>query len=318
MSRARRSMGPPFGIVASGRLQPRDAHAPPADASRRTPSTAGSGVSVDALSSYSLTSARDQRGGGGMPRGEGVRLELVPARVQRRQRPQHEREHRQREEEQDRARRRAGPATPARRGPRRTTAAAASHARSARNASDHAADHSHALQHVLQLEVTELVREHRLDLVRREALEQRVEEHDALRAAEAGEVRVAVARAPRAVHHEQAACSRNRSAPAAPRSRRAPRPSGSGENLLKSGAITVGIEHQHQELERRSTRAHAHSHHNGPAARISHSTSAASGSPSTTATATPFARSASHSARVVRLKPNRSSMPNVCRTRTAG
>ena len=57
----------------------------------------------------------------------------------------------------------------------------------------------------LQAEVAELVREHRLDLVGREAREQRVEEDDALGAAEAGEERVAVARAARAVHHEQAA-----------------------------------------------------------------------------------------------------------------
>ncbi len=61
--------------------------------------------------------------------------------------------------------------------------------------------------------------------------------------------------------------------------------------------------------------AHAQIHHSGPAARISQSTSAASGRPSAAATAMPFARSASHSARVIRLKPNFASMTNVLHVR---
>src|SRR6266851_5754320 len=52
-------------------------------------------------------------------------------------------------------------------------------------------------------EMAELVREHRLDLGRREPLHERVEEDDALVGAEAGEIRVAVSRAARAVHDEE-------------------------------------------------------------------------------------------------------------------
>ncbi len=54
------------------------------------------------------------------------------------------------------------------------------------------------------LEVAEFVREHRFDLVARQAREQRVEEHDPLGRAEAGEIRIAVCRTAAAVHHEQA------------------------------------------------------------------------------------------------------------------
>ena len=53
-------------------------------------------------------------------------------------------------------------------------------------------------------EVPQLVGEDGLDLALREALDERVEEHDALGATEAREVGVAVARALRAVHHEEA------------------------------------------------------------------------------------------------------------------
>ncbi len=52
-------------------------------------------------------------------------------------------------------------------------------------------------------EVAQLVGEHRLDFRRREPLDQRVEEDDALVHAETGEVRVAVARAARAIHDEK-------------------------------------------------------------------------------------------------------------------
>ena len=146
----------------------------------------------------------DERRGRRVLRGERVGLELVPARVQRRERRQHEREHRQHEEEQDQRHAGAVHRRAARRGLRRTTATRRA-TRGAREGERRRGHPQHALQHVLQLEVAELVREHGLDLVRRQALEQRVEEHDALRAAESGEERVAVARAARAVHHEQAA-----------------------------------------------------------------------------------------------------------------
>src|SRR5205814_10416475 len=58
------------------------------------------------------------------------------------------------------------------------------------------------LAHVLEAEVAELVRQHRLDFRMSETLEQRIEEHDALVAADAGEIGVAMARAARVVHHE--------------------------------------------------------------------------------------------------------------------
>mgnify|MGYP003693772595 CR=1 FL=1 len=161
-------------------------------------------MSVAALSSYSFVERADERRRRCVLRGERVRLELVPARIQRRERRQNEREHRQREEEQDQRdtraihggryaqsfvepRRRGEPCEEREKGERRR------------------GHPQHALQHVLQLEVAELVREHRLHLVRRQAFEQRVEEHDALRASESGEERVAVARAAGSVHHEQAA-----------------------------------------------------------------------------------------------------------------
>src|SRR2546421_1074091 len=50
--------------------------------------------------------------------------------------------------------------------------------------------------------MAELVRQHRLDFRVSETLEQRIEEHDALVAADAGEIGVAVARAARVVHDE--------------------------------------------------------------------------------------------------------------------
>src|SRR5207302_11381964 len=61
------------------------------------------------------------------------------------------------------------------------------------------------LAHVPESEMTELVREHRLDFGVRELLEERIEEHDALVAADAREVGVAVGRATRAVDDEYSA-----------------------------------------------------------------------------------------------------------------
>ena len=62
----------------------------------------------------------------------------------------------------------------------------------------------HAPKHVVEAIVAEFVRQHGLDLRRIQAIEECVEEDDALGLAEACEVGVAMAGAPRAVHHEQA------------------------------------------------------------------------------------------------------------------
>ena len=56
----------------------------------------------------------------------------------------------------------------------------------------------------LQPEVPELVSEHSLDSVGRESLEQRVEKHDALVAADAGEIRIAVRERRESVDHKDA------------------------------------------------------------------------------------------------------------------
>ena len=90
-----------------------------------------------------------------------------------------------------------------------------------------------------QLEVAELVREHRLDLVGLQRCEQRIEEDDAPRGAEAGEEGIAVARPRRAVHHEQSRAAKPQRA--SRRSMRSRTPaSAAAENLLNSGAISVG------------------------------------------------------------------------------
>jgi len=87
--------------------------------------------------------------------------------------------------------------------------------------------------------MAELVRQHRLDLRVGETLEQRVEEHDALVPADAGEVGVAVARAPRVVHDEYPlggeAAARQQRFDASPE-----RLVSSGEKRLKSGAMNAG------------------------------------------------------------------------------
>ncbi len=167
-----------------------------------------------------------------------------------------------------------------------------------------------ALDHVPQPEMAELVREHRLDLLRCEPVQQRVEEHDALRAAEAGEIRVAVARAPGAVHDEQPgrreAAAREQPLDALARVARRQR-----RERLKSGAMTVGYS-----TSTRSWNAihatQAHSHHSAPALRISHSTSSASGKPEDGADGNALREVGEpDGASVVRLKPKRSSMRNV-------
>ena len=66
------------------------------------------------------------------------------------------------------------------------------------------ADHRQALPQVVVVVVAQLVGQHRLDLGRLQLGQQGVEEDDPLAGAEAGEVGVAVGRALRAVHHEEA------------------------------------------------------------------------------------------------------------------
>src|SRR3970282_2428984 len=65
-----------------------------------------------------------------------------------------------------------------------------------------------ALEHMVALEMSQLVCQHRVDLIRREALQQGVEEHDALGFAEAGEVGVALRAALAAGPHKQAAVAK--------------------------------------------------------------------------------------------------------------
>ena len=60
----------------------------------------------------------------------------------------------------------------------------------------------------MQSKMAEFMREHGLDLGRIDPRQQRVEEHDALVASDAGEIGVAVRRTPRAVHDEHAAARR--------------------------------------------------------------------------------------------------------------
>ena len=64
----------------------------------------------------------------------------------------------------------------------------------------------------MQPEMAQLVREHGLDFLLIDALEQRIEEHDALVAADAREIGIAVRRAARSVHHEHASPGRKAAA----------------------------------------------------------------------------------------------------------
>ena len=122
------------------------------------------------------------------------------------------------------------------------------------------------LHDVAELEVAELVRQHRLDLAGRQPGEQGVEEDDALGRAEAGEVGVGVRRAAAAVHHEQALGGEAGSAPSAPATRAFSEASSSGSNLLKSGAMTVGTSTSAIRLKAIQA-PQAQSHHERPARR---------------------------------------------------
>ena len=92
------------------------------------------------------------------------------------------------------------------------------------------------------------MRQHRLDFVRRKPLEQRVEEDDAPRAPEAREERVAVAGAPRAVHHEEAAVLEADTVEQR-LDRGARRTFGQRRELVEQRSDHGGVEREEQELE---------------------------------------------------------------------
>jgi Zn-dependent protease with chaperone function len=139
----------------------------------------------------------DQRRRRCVPGGELVSLELVPARIRGRQGRQCEREHRQREHEK-----RERDARTRHRGTDVLFRNPESHVeprclREPREQSEQCKRQERrpddALDHVAPTKMTKLVRKHRFDLFGLKAREQRVEEHDALRATESREVRVAMA-----------------------------------------------------------------------------------------------------------------------------
>jgi hypothetical protein len=96
-----------------------------------------------------------------------------------------------------------------------------------------------ALNDVAPAEVTEFMRQHGFDFIRRQTVEQGVEKDNALVVAEAGEVGVAVAGTLRAIHHEQPARAETATGKQGFDALFIS-PSSSGENLLNSGAIQVG------------------------------------------------------------------------------
>jgi hypothetical protein len=129
----------------------------------------------------------------------------MAARRQARQRPQQEGEHRQRQEEQHQRQRVVGHAQVGHHAQPGVEPAA--RGQPAQQRQEHQAQRKgddDALGHVAALEVAQLMCQHRLDLVARQALQQRIEEDNALGRAEAGEIRIAVGAALAAVHHEQA------------------------------------------------------------------------------------------------------------------
>ena len=248
-----------------------------------------------------------------MARRERVGLELVLARREARERLEREREHghdeREAGEQRADVRRIHAERRVERRLVRRASRARHSMTRASAKRSAHARD-------VAAGEVAELVREHRLDLGRLEALEQGVEEHDALGLAEAAEVGVAVARALRSVHHVQArdceAAAREQRARCARRSS----PSASGVKRLKSGAIQRG-------KTTTSARVNTIQHQPGvepperPQASSSQRTPGAAARRSRRRALVPFTRSMKKSRGVMRLKPWRSSITKV-RQRSKG
>ena len=152
----------------------------------------------------------DQRIGKVLPVGLrariGVGLELVLARQRRRERRDEEAERRQREHQQQQRQRIVGHAADVRRDaqPRVEPLLLRQPAEQCQRGQAASEHRQHALGHMLQLEVAELVCEHGFHFIRRQALQQRVEEDHTLGRAEAGEVRIRMRRALAAVHHEQA------------------------------------------------------------------------------------------------------------------
>ena len=142
----------------------------------------------------------------GMPGSEGVGFELVLARGDRGQRRQREGEHRQHQYEQDQGHAVVGGVHEGQHAQARIEPGLALQvAEQGQEGQRHGEHHGDALDDVAQLEVAQFVRQHGLDLLRLETRQQGVEEHDALGAAEAREIGVAVGAALAAVHHEQAA-----------------------------------------------------------------------------------------------------------------
>ncbi len=176
------------------------------------------------------------------------------------------------------------------------------------------ADHEgpgHAPDHVMQLEVPELVRQHGLDLVLVEARDERVEEHDALGLAEAGEVGVAVAAAARAVHHEQAAgleaALGQQLLDAA-----LERAFLHGRELVEQRRDERGIDGHDEQAERRPTPATRRPTNSRPSRCISQSTASTSGRPERQADRGMLGEIARATSRgVILLKPKRASMLKV-------
>ena len=136
---------------------------------------------------------------------EGISFELVLARADRGQRREQEREHWQHQHEQDQrhcvvAGNHHRIDTQSGIKPRLRLEEAEQRQETQRNPEHH----QNALDDVLELEVAELVGQNGLDLFRRQAREQGIEEHDPLGGAESGKIGIAVRAALGAIHHEQA------------------------------------------------------------------------------------------------------------------
>ncbi|MNV42061.1 hypothetical protein D3C71_1337200 [compost metagenome] len=102
-------------------------------------------------------------------------------------------------------------------------------------------------------EVAQFVRQHGFDLVAVQPRQQRVEEHDAARPAESGEVRVAVARAARSVHHEQTV-ERKAAALGQALDALGQRRVGKRGELVVEGGDEPGVDDLHGHAERRPKR----------------------------------------------------------------
>ena len=135
--------------------------------------------------------------------------------------------------------------------------------------------------------------------------------------AEAGEVRVAVARALRAVHHEEARRRGSRSARAAPRCALRSSPSSSGVKRLKSGAIQRGNATTSTQREGDPREPRVEPPERARVPRRARRPRAAAARRARRRAPAPLARSPRRSRGVVRLKPWRSSITKV-RQRSKG